>query len=256
MHKLEGKVAIVTGATRGIGRSIAKAYSREGANLIVTGRTASDLDSLVEECRRVSSSKLFAVQGNVSNNEDVRRAVKTAITELGKIDIVVNNAGIPGPVKPFQDITDIEWDEVMNANVKGYFFFAREVLPHMLGQHSGNIINISSGAGEKQRRDTPVRSVPYNVSKFAVEGLSHALAIHLLGTGVNVNAIKPGPIKTAFHSSTPPEMLRKLEKNFGLQEPELVNPLAVYLAALKPGELTGASLTVSEWNKEHPNAAT
>ena len=255
LNQLVGKVAIVTGATRGIGRSIAKAYSLEGAHLIVTGRTVSGLESLIEECSS-DSSNAFAVQGSVSSKEDVKRVVKTAVTEFGKIDILVNNAGVPGPVKPFQDITDAEWDEVMNTNVKGYFLFAREVMPHMLAQHSGNIINISSGAGEKQERNTPVRSLPYNVSKFAVEGLNHALASHLMGTGINVNAIKPGPTRTTFHASTPPEILQKLGSKFGLLEPELVSPLALYLAALKPGELTGASLTVFEWNKEHNNAAT
>lgn len=243
-------MAIITGASRGIGRSIAKTYSLEGADLIVTGRTSSDLDSLIEEVQKESSSKVLAVPGNVSRREDVKRTIETAIANLGRIDILVNNAGIPGPVKPFQNITDTEWDEVMDTNVKGCFLFVREVLPHMLSQHSGNIVNISSNAGERHQRSRPVRSIPYNVSKFALEGFNYVLANNLVGTGINVNSIKPGPIKTAFHASTPPEILMELEKRSGLYEPEFVNPLAVYLAALKPGELTGASITVSEWNKE------
>ncbi|MGI0092234.1 MAG: SDR family oxidoreductase, partial [Nitrososphaerales archaeon] len=122
---------------------------------------------------------------------------------------------------------------------------------HMVNQRSGNIINISSGAGEKQQRNRRVRSIPYNVSKFAVEGFNHVLAANLLGTGINVNAIKPGPIRTAFHSSTPREILQDMERRMGFQEPEVVNPLAIYLATLGSGELTGASISVSEWNREH-----
>jgi 3-oxoacyl-[acyl-carrier protein] reductase len=253
LQRLKGKAAIVTGASKGIGRAIALAYAEEGANLIVTSRTPVDLEILVNEIRTDFGVKAFSVAGNVAREEDVRRTVSSALNELGRIDILVNNAGVAGPVKKLEEISASEWDEVMEVNVKGYFLFAREVLPSMLGQQSGNIINISSGAGEKQQRSRPVRSIPYSVSKFAVEGFNHALAAYLVGRGINVNAIKPGPIKTALHSTTPPEILREMERKIGFQKPEVVNPLAIYLADLKPGELTGASIGVMEWNKDHPD---
>ena len=253
MQHLKGKVAIVTGASRGIGRSIALAYAKEGANLIVTARSSADLDALVNEIKNGTGVKAISVAGNVAREEDARRTVSTGLKQLGRIDILVNNAGSAGPVKKLEEISVAEWDEVMEVNVKGYFLFAREIIPSMLSQRSGNIINISSGAGEKQQRSKPVRSIPYSVSKFAVEGFNHVLATYLMGTGVNVNAIKPGPIKTALHSTTPPEILQDMERRIGFEEPEFVNPLAVYLAGLAPGEVTGASIGVTEWNKDHPN---
>jgi NAD(P)-dependent dehydrogenase (short-subunit alcohol dehydrogenase family) len=122
----------------------------------------------------------------------------------------------------------------------------------MRKQASGNIINMSSGAGEKKPLNIPVRSISYSVTKFALEGFSYSLAGKLLGTGINVNAIRPGVIKTSIHANTPPEILREMEKRSGFQEPEVVNPLAIYLASLRPGELTGNSIRASDWNKENP----
>ncbi|MGH2638117.1 MAG: SDR family NAD(P)-dependent oxidoreductase, partial [Rhabdochlamydiaceae bacterium] len=135
MQRLKEKVAIVTGASRGIGRSIARAYAVEGANLIVTGRTAKDLDTLLDEIRKNSNaSKALSVPGSVLLIDDVKRAVEVAVRQFGRIDILVNNAGIPGPVKELEYISESEWDEVMETNVKGFFLFAREILPHMVNQ--------------------------------------------------------------------------------------------------------------------------
>lgn len=249
--RLKGHIAIVTGAGRGIGRSIARAYASEGASIVATARTVSELEYLVHEIRR-SGGVALSVPGSVINRADVTRVVETTVKEFGHVDILVNNAGIPGSTKDLYEMSESEWDEVMEVNVKGIFHFTSLVLPYMLKQHSGNIVNISSGAGEKHELARYVRSVPYNVSKFAVEGLNRNLASRLLGTGINVNAIRPEPVNTGFHSATPGEVLQKLTgKTGGLREPESVNPLAIYLAALRPGELTGESLSVSDWSKLH-----
>lgn len=251
MQRLKGKIALITGASRGIGRAIAIAYAEEGADLIVTGRTRSDLESLASEVRRKYGRKCVVVSGSVSRAEDVRLAVDTALKEFGRIDILVNNAGIPGPVKSLQDITESEWDDVIDTNVKGVFLFTKQVLPHMIAQKSGNIVNISSGAGEKHQRMRKVRSLPYNVSKFALEGFNNVLASSVAGTGVNVNALKPGPLRTAFHAGTPPEILKEMEQRSGLPGPEYANPVALYLASLAPGELNGESIDVATWIKDH-----
>lgn len=253
MQRLKGKTALITGASRGIGRSIALAYASEGADLVVTGRTKPDLEALAAEIKSKHGTRTVVVPGSVSRADDVRHAVDTALKEFGKIDILVNNAGIPGPVKSLQDITESEWDEVINTNVKGVFLFTKQVLPHMLAQKSGNIVNISSGAGEKQQRLRRVRSIPYNVSKFALEGFTNVLASSLAGSGVNVNALKPGPLRTAFHATTPAEMLKEMEKRNGLPGPDYANPVALYLASLGPGELNGESIDVAVWLKEHPS---
>lgn len=246
--RLRDRVAIVTGASRGIGKSIALAYASEGARVVATSRTSSDLEQLVNQITGHGGSAV-SIAGDVSSYADVKKVVEGAMKNFARVDILVNNAGVPGTQKSLEEIA--EWDEVMDVNVKGYFLFAREVLPHMIKQGSGNIINVSSGAGERHEAKV-VRSIPYGVSKFAVEGLTYTLAIRMAGSGINVNAIKPGPIRTAFHSSTPVDQLQQIAtQTGGLHEPEFVNPLAVYLAALSPNELTGASLGASEWNRSH-----
>ena len=247
--RLVNRVALVSGASRGIGRSIARAYALEGARVTLVAKSASDLDSVAEEILSMKGvAKPFP--GDVTRQQDVKRAVEFTLAEFGKIDILVNNAGIPGSAKELDAISDAEWDEVMSTNVKGYFFLAREVLPHMRRQRSGNILNISSGAGERHPQLARARSILYNTSKFAVEGFNYSLASRLQGTGVNVNALKPGPIKSAFWAGVSEEELENVRRTLGeIHEPEFVNGLAVYLAALAPGELTGASLDARQWNE-------
>lgn len=253
MERLNGKIALITGASRGIGRSIALVYASEGANVVLTGRTRSDLESLASEISARYGTKAIVVPGSVSNPDDVRKAVDTALKEFGRIDILVNNAGIPGPLKNLQDITESEWDNVIDTNVKGVFLFTKQVLPHMLAQKSGNIVNISSGAGERQGMRRQLRPT-YNVSKFALEGLNYVLASNTAGTGVNVNALKPGPLKTAFHADTPSQMLKEMEQRVGLHDADFANPVAIYLASLTPGELNGESIDVATWLKAHPSS--
>ncbi len=252
MQRLKDKIAIITGASKGIGRSIALAYAKEGANLVLTARTADLLERVEGEIRKNSNINVFAVPGDISRVEDVRRVVGIATKNFGRIDVLLNNAGITGSVGNLEEITETEMDDLLQVNLKGPFLAIKEVLPHMKKQGSGNIINMSSGAGEKKPLNIPVRSISYNITKFALEGLNYSLAGKLLGTGINVNAIKPGVIRTTIHANTPPEILQEMKKRVGFEEPEVVNPLAVYLASLLPGELTGASIRASDWNREHP----
>ena len=252
LNRLNGKVAIITGASKGIGKAIACAYAEEGANLVLTARTVTTLNLTSEEIAKDYKVKVLPVPGSVVDVDHVRRTVDAAISRFGSIDVLVNNAGVPGVVKQLEEMTESDWDLVMQINVKGPFLFSREVLPQMRKQHTGNIINISSGAGERKPLNVPVRSINYNVSKFALEGFNYSLAGKLFGTGINVNAMKPGVILTDIHATTPPEVLKEMEKRTGFEKTEVVKPLAIYLATLRPGEMTGESIRASDWNKQHP----
>ncbi|MBI4258052.1 MAG: SDR family oxidoreductase [Thaumarchaeota archaeon] len=247
---MKERVAIITGSGRGIGRAIAKAYASEGARVVITSRTTSELEGVAGEIK-ASGGSVIAVPSDITKSRDIAKVVDSALKAFGRIDVLVNNAGVPGPQKPLLEIEESEWDSTMQVNVKGAFLFSKAVVPYMLRQKAGNIINISSGAGEKRPRGN-VRSLPYNVSKFAIEGFSHVLSVQLKGTGINVNALKPGFIRTRFQDSWSPEDFKKHLAEVGeIHEPEYVKDLAVYLASLGPGELTGESLSAKEWNKLH-----
>jgi 3-oxoacyl-[acyl-carrier protein] reductase len=252
MSRLGNKVAIITGGGRGIGRAVALAFASEGAKLVITSRTDSELQNVANEIRASWNGEVLAFQGDVTRSADVEMIVASTISNFQRIDILVNNAGIPGPAKPLIEISEKEWDETINVNLKGMFLFTRAVLPNLLSQKSGNIINVSSGAGQKRAR-TSVRSIAYGVSKFGVEGFTHLLAVSIRNSGVNVNALIPGVIRTKFHESTSSEQLRQITASPGheMHEPEFVNDAVVYLASLSPGQLTGETLNVAEWNEKH-----
>lgn len=238
--KLAGRIALITGGGRGIGRAIALGYAHEGASVVVAARSAHEIDSTVGEVRERRGTAI-GVAVDVRQVGDVAAMVQRALEAFGQIDILVNNAGIPGPIGLLTEIDDAEWEETLAVNLSGMYHCCKAVLPHMLGRGRGNIINISSGAGVKQSRER-VRSVPYQVSKFGVEGLTDALAVQLRGRGINVNSLLPGQIRTQFHDATPPTYL------YGkLGEPTDVVPAAVYLAALDPGEVTGQTISAREF---------
>lgn len=238
-QKLEDMVAIVTGGGRGIGKSIALAFAAEGANLVVSGRTASLLEQVNQEARQMGAS-IIPVPTDVSVEYEVGNMVEQAIRTFGKIDILVNNAGIPGPLELITDISKEAWDEVININLTGAFLCSRAVLRHMIKRRKGNIINVSSGGG---RRGGRVRSLPYNISKFGIEGLTYALALQMKPYGICVNALRPGIVDTDFHKESPPEWKVKM------RQPDDVKKLAVFLALQTVDTMTGESVDLREWEQ-------
>lgn len=245
-HSLKGRVAIVTGGGRGIGRAASIGLAREGAMIVATARTSEEVQGTAEMIRSEGGTAV-ALTGDVRKDEDVTRVTKETLRLFGHIDILMNNAGIDGSSKPLVEVSEDELMEVLEVNVAGIFRFSRAVLPHMIQERSGNIVNVSSGAGI-WRPGRKVRSITYTVSKFAVEGLTYAMASSLNGTGVNVNSFRPGYTKTGFQSRwTKEELLRQEEQHGEPRKPEAVIPLVVYLAALDPGEMTGQSIDAKEW---------
>ena len=247
--KLKDKVAIVTGGGQGIGRAISLGFAREGAHLVVCGRTPSYLEEVCGEARRVGASAL-PITTDVSREGDVGRMVRKALKVFGKIDILVNNAGVAGPRGLITEIAKEKWDEVLRVNLTGMFLCSRAVLGHMMERGTGAVINLSSGAGQRGSR---VRSLPYGVSKFGVEGFTCALAEQMKPYNICVNALRPGPHDTAFHKDTPPE-LRTGEWG-QMRKPNGVSKLAVFLACQTVATMTGASIDLKEWEKGHREAS-
>jgi 3-oxoacyl-[acyl-carrier protein] reductase len=239
--RLAGAVAIVTGGGRGIGRAIAMGLAREGAAVAVAARTQLEIRAVAAEIEG-AGGRAFAIATDVARAADVDRMVASTLAAFGAVDILVNSAGVPGPLGLVPDLSEDEWDQTIAVNLKGIFLCCKAALPHMMRRRRGNVVNLSGGS--VHRPTGKVRSVPYQTSKFGVQGLTHGLAIQMRPYGVNVNALQPGPRATRFHADTPPEWWAGAAPP---GRPEDVVPAAVYLAMLRPGELTGQTIDVKEF---------
>lgn len=241
VKKLENKTALITGAGRGIGRSIAEKYAQEGANLFLN---ATRLETLEETKSLVSKygTKIELCPMDVSNREGVEKMVQQAVDSFGKIDILVNNAGIHrGSL--FQDYKFEDFDAMMKVNVYGVFNVTQFVIRHMLENKSGKIINIASTAGKW----ASFGQSGYNTSKHAVVGMTRCLALEVGSSGINVNAICPGVVETDMLGSGPQKeaVIEAVSQRVALGriiQPEEVAGLALYLASADADGMTGQSI--------------
>jgi 3-oxoacyl-[acyl-carrier protein] reductase len=236
MAELKDKVAIVTGAGQGIGRGIALSLAKEGAKVVVADITDKRFE-VVNEIEALGSQGL-AVKCDVSNKNDVDGMVREAINKFRRVDILVNNAGIY-PFKPFTEMTEQDWDRVLNINLKGVFYCVKAVLPKMIEQRYGKIINLSSIAGSVVGFPSLVH---YSASKAAIAGFTKSLALEAAPHGINVNAIAPGPIDTPGTKAPDVTIVEQTIKmipvgRMGL--PEDIANLAVFLASDKSNFITG-----------------
>lgn len=190
MQNLKGKNALITGAGRGIGRATAIAFAKEGINVGLVGRTFDNLEKVAKELEEFDVNVTVAV-AEVSDNESVIAAVEHIKSELGPIDILINNAGI-GKFGKFLDLSPEEFKHIIDVNLMGVYYVTRAVLPEMIERNSGDIINISSTAGQK---GGPVTSA-YSASKFAVLGLTESLMYEVRKHNIRVSALTPSTVAT------------------------------------------------------------
>jgi len=243
--KLQGKVAVITGAGRGIGRAIVKMFALEGANIVINySKSKKEAFSLADEINN-DGRETLVVKADVSKADEVKKMIQKTVTKFGRIDILVDNAGIAIPAA-FLDSTEEMWDQTIGVNLKGAYLCSREVAPIMLNQKSGKIINISSISGMAER--TAVNNTPYVVSKAGMIGLTRSLAVNL-SPHINVNAICPGLIDTDMVEATfTPERKKMSIQEYLLKRigrPEEIARAALFLASNDSDFITGEILTVA-----------
>ena len=245
--KLHGKVAIVTGGGRGIGRAIAEAYANNGAKVVVTA--ALQKDEIDETALKINGKAILA---DITKPDDVQKLVDSVMAEFGRIDILVNNAArgmrfvnesfLTEP-KPFWEADADNWQMVIHTNVNGTYLMTKAVIPQMLIQKFGRIINISINLETMKR----IGFSPYGPSKAALESMSIIWAQELAGTGITLNILLPGG--ATLTGMIPPSFPEDKKQN--LLKPDIVGPAAIYLASDEAENINGQRIIAAEWNKEH-----
>lgn len=250
---LVGKVAIVTGSSRGIGRVVALRLAKEGANVVVNYRANFRAAKKVAEEIRAMGRESLVIRADVAHSNEVNEMVRATLERLGKIDILVNNAGIEF-VGPFIDFKEEDWNAMFDVNVKGVFLCSKAVAKHMVKQGGGKIINIASISGKTGAGLYGA----YCASKFAVVGLTQSMALELAPYKINVNAICPGVVETdmlekefkdlsKYLGKSPTEIKEKYISQIPMgqvEKPQDVANLAVFLASSNSDYMTGQAINI------------
>ena len=248
MGSMDGLTAIVTGASRGVGRAIAKAYAAEGARVVVCARPESSagLPGTIEETVRdieASGGEAFGVPCDVTDDAQVGEMVRLSLERYGRIDVLVNNAGLMIMGESFLDVDPQRWEQIMRVNIRGPYLTCRHVLPGMMERRKGNIINIGARLGVDHSR---VRGVmPYSTSKAAVYMFSLSLADELREHNIAINVFSPGVVK-----SEGLQAITTVQRDWtGIPDPDVVGPSAVYLALQDAGSMTGQFVVRDDFGK-------
>jgi NAD(P)-dependent dehydrogenase (short-subunit alcohol dehydrogenase family) len=257
---LKGKVAIVTGAGRGIGQAVALAFARHGARLVLVARTTSELEKVSAQVKHLGSEGLVA-RADVSSLQDVDQIVRMASDRHGCVDILVNAAAVHGPIGRLWEADPESWIQAVQINLLGTFFACRQVIPHMIARGAGKIINFSGGGATSP---SP-RLSAYGASKAAIVRLTETLAAELADFNIQVNALAPGRVDTTIHDdilAAGPnagdlfqDVRRLRESGTGAVPVEIAAELAVFLASSRSDGLSGKLISApydgwQEWDEQ------
>ena len=234
---LEGKVALITGASQGLGKALALAYAEAGARVVLNSRSEESIRPVAEEAVS-SGAEVVAMAADVSQSADVKRLVGAAVERFGHVDVLVNNAGLLGPRVPIEEYPEDEWRRVIDVNLTGPFLVSKAVIPHM--PEGASIINVVSGVSVEGRAEWGA----YSVSKFGVEGLTQILAAELKERGIRANAVDPGGMRTEMRAAAYPE-----EDPMTRITPEENTDVFLYLASDESREVTGKRFKAQQFRK-------
>jgi 3-oxoacyl-[acyl-carrier protein] reductase len=230
--KLKDKVAVITGGARGIGKAVALAYARDGARVAICARTESEIIETVEEIQKLKAD----AQGwpcDVSLEDPVKDFVGHVVKEFGRIDVLVNNAGVMTRPVPITQLEVKKWDYTIAVNLRGPFLITQSVLPIMIKQKSGSIINVSSMVG----RGAYANFIAYATSKWGLEGFTQTLAAEARSSNIRVNSVEPGYVATKL-------------TGYNGSQPESVTDVFVYLASDQANGISGKMLSSSGWKSQ------
>ena len=228
---LRDQVVLITGGSRGIGKALAKAFTLAGAQVVLTARSQIDLDRVATAIRQ-QGGHCLGQAADVSRASDVQALVNAAVGRFGRIDTLINNAGVSHDNRPLYRLDEASWDQVMDVNLKGSFLCCKYVIPHMRPNHSGCIINLSSDLG----RETP-RWGAYGISKWAIDGLTILMAKELQSARIRVHSVSPGVVATGM-------------TKYAGRNPEGVTSPFLYLSSDRARRITGKLLHVERWEKQ------
>lgn len=246
--QLNGKVALITGAGRGIGKAMAIGFAREGADIVAVSRTSAQVEEAAREVK-ASGRRALAIKADVSRLNDVRSMAEQVQHRFGGLDVLVNNAALrmnqlgrkDSYTIPFTELTIEDWDNAINVNLRGPFLCIREILPLIRKRGGGSVINISAGGG---KRGMAGRS-PYCASKFALEGLTQTLALEFKSLNIAVNSLSPGQHSIFTDEEKREQLKGNPERVF--MRPEMMVPPALFLALQNGSGVTGQHVEALEW---------
>jgi NAD(P)-dependent dehydrogenase (short-subunit alcohol dehydrogenase family) len=236
MMKLDGKTALITGGSKGIGKGIAEAYLKQGAEVIICGRNEANLQATGDELKEFG--QINYVVCDISKLDDVKRLTSQIEAIKQKLDILVNNASILGVRSPIMEYPEDVWEKVIRINLNAQFFVTKALLPLLIKSENSSVINVSSSVGRKGKKDWGA----YAASKFGVEALTQVLAHEMEDTNVRVNSVNPGGTRTDMRVGAYPD-----EDPNTLPTPLDISPVFVYLASDESSDINGQEFTARDW---------